>query len=99
MEQKTAIALVLMVGCALLLFGCAQAGNGTSQNQPASGQGGQVGAPNGTPAGNGTQYMPATAGMLSLSDNETNAGASDLSGTAYTELPVDDGTDLPVNSS
>ena len=106
MEQKIAIALVLLVGCSLLLYGCTGAGGtqnqGPTQPSPQNGQGGQVGAQgpsqNGAPTGNGIQYQPTT-GIASLSDNDTSVATGDNDGSGYTDLPVDDGTDAPVNGS
>ena len=91
MEQKIGIALVLLAACALLLYGCAGASNGT--NAPAQGNP-QVNTQNGA-----AQFQPPTTGVASLSDNDTTVSGSDQDGAAYTELPVDDGTDSPVNSS
>ena len=95
-EQKTAIALFLIIGCTLLLYGCTGASNGMPS------QGGQVSAPtpsqNGAPTDSGASYQPTT-GIASLSENDTNVATGDNDGTGYTELPVDDGTDSPLNGS
>ena len=97
--------MALIAACSLMLFGCTGAGSGTqSQTQPQqNGQGAQVNAPSspqqtGTPASSGAQYQPTT-GIASLSDNDTSVATGDNDGSGYTDLPVDDGSDLPTNSS
>jgi len=109
MVQKTAIALVLLVGCMFLLYGCTGSSNAPSQsgqNSTAaaapSGNAAVTGvASTGAPVSNGTmggQMQPAT-GMASLNESDMNVSASDNTGNAYTALPVDDGSDSPVNGS
>ena len=103
MEQKIGIALALLAACALLLYGCTQqSANGqqppAGSNQQPAAQAGTPAASNGAPAGNvGAQTQPTT-GVLSLSGNDTNVGTGDQDGASVTDLPVDDGTDSPVNS-
>ena len=103
--------MVLLAACALLLFGCTGTNNGTqSQGQPNGNmppaaqnpQAGQVGAAGqpqgGAPPDSGALYQPTT-GIASLTDNDTSVATGDNDGSAYTELPVDDGTDSPANGS
>jgi len=113
MVQK--IALVILVGCMVLLYGCTGSNSGASVQSgnttvaAPSGNGGHSGpvvtavASQGTPASNGTKgnasQAQAPTGISALTVSDINVPTGDTTGNAYTALPVDDGSDSPVNGS